>query len=87
LQRRSPNTALLAWTALGALAYLLLPWYALQDGNGLTAMGRVFAGEDTGNGLLQAATYGRPWLWLGLLGLVVTLAAALLQPGRAQGRP
>jgi iron(III) transport system permease protein len=86
LQRRSPNTALLAWTALGALAYLLLPWYALQDGNGLTAMGRVFAGEDTGNGLLQAATYGRPWLWLGLLGLVVTLAAALLQPGRAQGR-
>jgi iron(III) transport system permease protein len=68
------------------LAYLLLPWYALQDGNGLAAIGRVFAGEETGNGLLQAALYGRPWLGLGLVGLAITLAASFMQPGRAQGR-
>ena len=86
MQRRSPNTALLAWTALGVLAYLLLPWYALQDGNGLTAIGRVFAGADTANGVLQAARHGRPWLWLGLLGLALTFGAALLKPGRPQGR-
>ncbi len=86
MQRRSPNAALLAWTALGALAYLLLPWYALQDGNGLLAAGRVFAGEEAGNGLLQAARHGRPWLWLGLLGLVVTAVAAFMAPGRTQGR-
>ncbi len=86
MQRRTPNTALLAWTALGVLAYLLLPWYALQDGNGLMAIGRVFEGDDTANGLLQAARHGRPWLWLGLLGLALSFGAALMEPGRPQGR-
>jgi iron(III) transport system permease protein len=86
LPRRSPNSALLAWIALGALAYLLLPWYALQDGNGLLAVDRVFAGDDTANGLLQAASHGRPWLWLGLVGLAIALVAALMPPGRTQGR-
>ena len=78
-------SALLAWVAVGALAYLLLPWYAVQDGNGLMAVGRVFAGEDTANGLLQATLHGRRWLLLGLVGLAIALAAALMQPGRAQG--
>jgi iron(III) transport system permease protein len=86
LQRSSPNAALLGWTMLGLLAYLLLPWYALQDGNGLAAVGQGFAGGDTANGLMQAATQGRPWLGLGLGGLAITLAAAALEPGRAQGR-
>jgi iron(III) transport system permease protein len=86
LQRSSPNAALLGWTVLGLLAYLLLPWYALQDGNGLAAVGQGFAGGDTANGLMQAATQGRPWLGLGLAGLAITLAATALEPGRAQGR-
>ncbi|MFC5496209.1 ABC transporter permease [Caenimonas terrae] len=85
MQRRSPNSALLAWCAVGALGYLLLPWYALQDGNGLLAVDRVLGDAETANGLLQAALYGRPWLALGALGLAIAFAAALLRPGRAQG--
>ena len=86
LHRASPNAAILAWTIAGLLAYVLLPWYAQQDGNGLAVVHLVFAGEGTANGMLHAAQYGRPWLWLGLLGLALALAAALQQPGRQQGR-
>jgi iron(III) transport system permease protein len=86
LQRDSPNAPIRAWVALGALACVVLPWYALQDGNGLAALDSVFAGEDTANGLMQAAVYGRWWLWAGMLGLAVSFAASLLEPGRMQGR-
>jgi iron(III) transport system permease protein len=45
----------------------------------------VFANEQAGNGLMQAASFGRPWLWLGLAGLVVAAAGAALPAGRRQG--
>ena len=86
MQRAHPNAAIFAWTALGLLAYLVFPWYALQDGNGLLAVHRVFAGDDTANGLLQATQYGRPWLLLGLIGSAIALAAGFMKPGRNQGR-
>lgn len=79
------NRALWYWVAIGFLAYLVLPWYAIQDANGLSRIGQVFSGEPAGNGLLQAAAYGRPWLGLGLLGLAVAAMAAFLPPGRRQG--
>ncbi|MDB5947585.1 MAG: binding--dependent transport system inner rane component family protein, partial [Ramlibacter sp.] len=86
MHRTSPNAPVVAWAVLGLLAYVLLPWYAQQDGNGLAMVHRVFADEGTANGLMQAAQHGRPWLWLGLLGLSITLAASLLRPGPRQGR-
>src|SRR5512140_1746906 len=79
------NRALWYWVAIGFIAYLILPWYAIQDANGLARIGQVFSGEPAGNGLLQAVAYGRPWLGLGLVGLAVAAAAALLTPGRNQG--
>lgn len=79
------NRAVWAWVALGALGYLLLPWYAIQDANGLTRIAQVFSGDAAGNGLMQAAVHGRPWLWLGVLGLAGAAVAACMAPGRRQG--
>ena len=79
------NRPLWAWVALGVLGYLAFPWYAQQDANGLQALGQVFGDAPAANGLLQAALYGRPWLWLGLLGLAVAGVGAALPAGRRQG--
>ncbi len=81
----SINRTLWLWLAVGVLAYLVLPWYAIQDANGLLKIPQVFAGEQTGNGIMQAAVYGRPWLWLGLAGFFVAAAGAFFQSGRQQG--
>jgi iron(III) transport system permease protein len=79
------NRSLWLWIAAGSLAYVLLPWYAIQDGNGLLMGLRVFGEEQAGNGILQAVVHGRPWLWGGLAGLAVAAAAACLSPGKRQG--
>jgi len=81
----SANRPLWAWVALGVLGYLAFPWYAQQDANGLLALGQVFGDAPAANGLLQAALYGRPWLWLGLLGLALAGVGAALPAGRRQG--
>lgn len=83
--RRDANRALWLWVALGGLGYLVLPWYAIQDANGLARIGQVFASEQAGNGLVQAAVFGRSWLWFGVLGLIACGAAACMPPGRRQG--
>ena len=70
---------------LGLLAYTLLPWYALPDGNGLLALGSVWTDAASANGLMQVLQHQRPWLALGLGGLALALPAALMRPGRAQG--
>ncbi len=81
----SVNKTLWWWFAIGCAGYLALPWYAIQDANGLLRIPQVFAGEATGNGLMQAAVFGRGWLWLGLVGLAVAAAGACMVPGRRQG--
>ncbi|MEP6826367.1 MAG: iron ABC transporter permease, partial [Ramlibacter sp.] len=79
------NRAIFTWVAIGLLAYLVLPWYALQDRNGLTVIAQVFGGDDTANGVVQAARHGRSWLWVGLVGLAVAAGAASMRPGKPQG--
>jgi len=79
------NAAVRACVALGLAGYLLFPWYALQDGNGLLALAAVFMPGEAANGLLQAALGGRPWLGLGLIGLAVAAWAGWMPPGRRQG--
>ncbi|MGE0313122.1 MAG: ABC transporter permease [Lautropia sp.] len=70
----------LGWLVVGALAYLLLPWYALQDGetaggivDGLAQLwsSGLLAGGGLANGLTQSLTQQRPWLLVGLAGLAV----------------
>lgn len=79
------NRPLWLWLCIGVLGYLALPWYAQQDTNGLLAVGQVFSSEQAANGLMQAVAFGRPWLWLGLIGLTVAGAASLMPAGRRQG--
>ncbi|KIQ32489.1 iron ABC transporter permease [Variovorax paradoxus] len=75
-----------AWVALGLAAYLLLPWYAIQDATWYEAVPQVFGHAEGANGLMQAATQGRGWLFIGLAGLLMCAIGAWLPPGRAQGR-
>ena len=39
----SVNKPLWLWVAVGVLAYLALPWYAIQDANGLRLIPQVFS--------------------------------------------
>ena len=83
--RDHPNRAIVAWLVVGLLAYLALPWYAIQDANGLLQIPNVFSSSEAGNGVMQASTHGKPWLWLGMAGLLVAGASALMVPTRKQG--
>ena len=83
--RPAVNQPVWVWLALGLAGYVALPWYAQQDANGLTVLGQVFSQAQTGSGLMQAAAFGRPWLWLALLGLAFAGFGALLPAGRRQG--
>ena len=71
--------------AVGVMAYLLLPWYAIQDTNGLLSVPQVFSNEQAGNGLMQAGAYQRPWLWVGIAALVIAAFGAGLAPTKRQG--
>lgn len=75
-----------AWVALGFAAYLVLPWYAIQDSTWYEAVPQVFGQTEGANGLMQAATQGRSWLFIGLAGLAMCAIGAWLPPGRSQGR-
>ncbi|RST54632.1 ABC transporter permease [Variovorax sp. DXTD-1] len=75
-----------AWVVLGFAAYLVLPWYAIQDSSWYEAVPQVFGQAEGANGLMQAATQGRSWLFIGLVGLAMCAAGAWLPAGRAQGR-
>ena len=83
---RRARHALALWLLLGLAAYLLLPWYFLQNGSLLSALPGVFGGRETASGLVQALWHGKPWLWTGLVGLAIGAAGWHLPPGRAQGR-
>lgn len=79
------NRPLWIWLLVGLLGYLALPWYMQQDANGLLAVGQVFGAEQAANGLMQAARFGKPWLWLGLVGFCIAGVGACLPAGRKQG--
>ena len=50
---KHPNQAIRLWLVLGLLAYLLLPWYAIQDTAWYSVLPQIFAGPETANGLLD----------------------------------
>lgn len=81
---QSPNRALWWWVLAGSLAWLFLPWYAVQDGNGLLRVLDVFSGPEAGSGFTQAAFQGRAWLWVVPAGLALAALGCLREPGRLQ---
>jgi iron(III) transport system permease protein len=74
------------WVLLGLGCYALLPWYYPQNLTLLQSLPGVFGGADTASGLLQAALHHKPWLWVGLAGLLLAAVAWALKAGPAQGR-
>ncbi len=80
----TPDRALRLWLLVGLLGYLLLPWYAIQDSAWYAVLPQLLGGGETANGLWQALTYGRTWLLLGLLGLVLASLALARPTGRPQ---
>ncbi len=84
-QVQSVNLGVWCFVALGFLAYLIVPWYAIQDSNGLLSIPLVFANDQAGNGLMQAVAYHRPWLLTGLLALVAAALGASMVPTKNQG--
>ena len=83
--RQAVNFGIWCCIALGVLAYVAFPWYAIQDSNGLLAIPQVFSTEQAGNGLVQASVYKRPWLWAGVLALAVAAFGASMAPTKNQG--
>ena len=81
---RHPNKALAWWLATGLLAYLAVPWYAIQDTAWYSVLPEVWSGAETANGLVQALINGRSWLLVGLLGLAIAALGLRLPAGRAQ---
>ena len=83
---KNTNLALRLWVAAGLLAYVALPWYAIQDSAWYSVLPQIFGGPETANGLVQAIVHGRKWLLLGLAGLVIAAAGLSVPPGKLQGR-
>ncbi|MDM0017895.1 ABC transporter permease [Variovorax saccharolyticus] len=83
---RRPNAPVWTCVAAGLLAYLALPWYAIQDTGWWEAIPQVFGSGEGANGVMQALLQGRDWLWIGVVGLAICAVGGLLPAGRAQGR-
>jgi iron(III) transport system permease protein len=81
---KNPNQAIRLWLVIGLLAYLVLPWYAIQDTAWYSVLPQIYGGPETANGLLQALVHGRIWLALGLLGLGLASIGLLVPPGKPQ---
>ena len=86
MEKKSANFALRLWVGLGLLAYIALPWYAIQDSVWYSVLPQIFGGPETANGLAQAILHGRKWLLLGLAGLVIAVVGLGMPPGKLQGR-
>jgi iron(III) transport system permease protein len=82
---KTPNKAIRIWLVIGLLAYIALPWYAIQDTAWYSVLPQVMGGAETANGMVQAVVHGRKWLLLGLIGLVIASAGLSLPAGKAQG--
>ncbi|MFO1084668.1 MAG: iron ABC transporter permease [Reyranellaceae bacterium] len=70
--------ALLAWSAAGLAAAVLLPWYALQEGLGSGAwLSGLWSSEDDASGLAQLVAHGKWWLAPALIALAACAVLSL----------
>ncbi len=82
---KNPNQAIRIWLVIGLLAYVALPWYAIQDTAWYSVLGQITGGPETANGAVQALVHGRKWLLIGLVGFALAMAGLAVPPGKAQG--
>ena len=66
------------------LAYVALPWYAIQDTAWYIVLPQVMGGPGTANGMVQAMVHGRKWLLLGLIGMVIASVGLSMPAGKVQ---
>ncbi|HEV7576348.1 MAG TPA: ABC transporter permease subunit, partial [Caldimonas sp.] len=74
-----------AWLAVGVASFTLLPWYFLADKSVAQALADVWGAADSASAVVQAARYGRPWLWLVAIGLGVAFIGTRAGARRRQG--
>jgi len=75
--------ASLAWSAVGLLAAVALPWYALQEGLDSGAwLSGLWSAEDYASGLAQIVEHGKWWLAPVPLALAACLVISLVSIGR-----
>ena len=79
------DRAVAAALVLGALSFALLPWYFLADKSVLEALPAVWGAPESASGALQAAAYGRAWLWAAPLGLAIAFLGGRGATRRRQG--
>lgn len=84
--KSNSNTIVRVWVVVGMLAYVALPWYSVPGVPLAQALGQVFGGPDTANGIAQALVHGRKWLLVGLMGLVLAVMAVGQAGRRGQAR-
>lgn len=82
--KRDPNKAIRVWLVVGLLAYLVLPWYAIQDTTWYSVLPQIMGGPETANGVVQALVHGRQWLLLGLVGLLIAATGLVVPAGKTQ---
>ena len=66
----------------GVLGYALLPWSMQESGHWLAS----FTDPAAASGAWLAALGGRPWLWSGVVALLVCAWVSMLRASRSQGR-
>ncbi len=78
----SSRNAIAFWIAVGAVGFVLLPWYSLEAS--LFSLGWLRALGDKANapGLLQGLIYGRTWLLPGAALLVLAALTLLIRIDR-----
>jgi hypothetical protein len=57
--RRAPSTACLFWLAAGAIGFLLVPWYSLQDSVFALSWIPRFTSKEAAPALLQTLLHGK----------------------------
>jgi iron(III) transport system permease protein len=79
------NRPVAAWLLVGALAYLLLPWYFVTELGLLTALQSAFTRGEAASGALQTVWLGRPWLLSVPIGFGIALLGWQARDRRRQG--
>ncbi|ROZ64112.1 iron ABC transporter permease [Ramlibacter sp. WS9] len=87
MSERTERRAVVAWSAFGAAAFLLLPWHSLSAGfAGLALPGSLVTDAESATALWQAFLFRQPGLLWGLAALAACAGSLRLQDPRVRAR-